>query len=85
MSCSFSLPFTGEPQQVLSKARSAVEGGGGVFNGNDQSGNFQVTAMGNTVAGTYAVAGQELQIVITSKPFFVPCRTIENFLKSQLA
>jgi hypothetical protein len=84
MACQFSIPFSGDPSVVLSKAQSAVEGQGGTFTGNAQQGNFDVTVVGNTIRGTYAVAGQHLDIQILSKPFFVPCSTIEGFLKNQL-
>lgn len=85
MACTFSVPFSGNPQATLSKVRSAVQSQGGLFEGNDQNGRFQVSAFGNHVAGTYTVMGQELHITITDKPFLLPCRTIENFLRNQLS
>lgn len=85
MACNFSIPFSASPEQVLSKARSAVQGQGGSFEGNATNGLFDVTVMGNTIKGSYSVTGQNLDIVIDSKPFFVPCSTIESYLKSQLS
>ena len=82
--CSFSIPFTGAPQDVLNRARSAVQGQGGTFTGDASGGNFGVNVFGNSIKGSYSVSGQNLNVVIDSKPFFVPCGTIENFLKSQL-
>ncbi len=82
--CSFSIPFSGAAPDVLQKARNSVQGQGGTFNGDNNSGNFQVAVFGNTIAGSYTVAGQLLQIVIDSKPFLIPCSTIEGFLKNQL-
>ena len=82
--CNFSIPFSGSPEDVLAKARRAVQGQGGNFDGDTSSGNFHVTVFGNTIAGSYTVAGQNLDIVIDSKPFLLPCNAIEGFLKSQI-
>ena len=84
MACDFKIPFTGSADDVLSKARNAVQGQGGNFTGDAASGNFDVTAFGNTIKGSYRVAGSDLNILIDSKPFFLPCSTIEGFLKNQL-
>jgi hypothetical protein len=85
MACEFSISFSGTPDAVLSKARSAVMGQGGSFTGNEDSGAFDVTAFGNTIKGSYTVSGQNLYISILSKPFFLPCSTIEGFLKNQIS
>ena len=82
--CEFTLPFTGQPQDVLGKARSAVQKQGGNFEGDETNGNFDISVFGNTIAGSYNVDGQSLNIVINSKPFLIPCSTIEGFLKNQL-
>jgi hypothetical protein len=84
MACRFKIPFTGATEQVLSKARTAVEGQGGRFTGDETSGDFEVSVMGS-IRGTYTVMGNELDIVIDSKPMFVGCGMIENFLKSKLS
>jgi hypothetical protein len=82
--CDFIIPFSGEPEKVLNKAKSAVQAQGGTFNGNANNGSFKVTFFGNTIEGSYTVSGQDLQIAIDSKPFFVPCNTIESFLRKQI-
>jgi len=84
MACAFSIPFSGAPTDVLSKARTAVEGQGGTFTGDASGGGFDVTVLENTIKGSYTISGQNLQINILSKPFFLPCNTIEGFLKNQL-
>ena len=85
MACEFSIPFAGTPETVLTKARTAVEGQGGTFSGDATGGSFDVTVIGNTIKGTYSISGQNLAIRILSKPFFLPCSTIEGFLKNQLS
>jgi len=84
MSCNFKIPFSGSSDEVLNKAKSAVLSQGGNFSGDNSTGSFDVTAFGNTIKGSYSVAGSELDIVIDSKPFFLPCSTIEGYLKNQL-
>ena len=83
MSCKFKIPFTGSLEQSLNKARTAVEGQGGTFSGDETSGSFEVSVMG-TIKGSYTVLGNELDIVIDSKPLFVSCGMIEGFLKSKV-
>ncbi len=57
---------------------------GGNFNGDTSAGNFDITIMGNTITGSYNIAGNQINITVDDKPFFVPCSTIESFLKSKL-
>lgn len=83
-SCNFSIPFSGDISSVLSKVQSAIESQNGMFDGNNSSGNFDVSVMSNTIVGAYAVNGQVIDITISKKPFFLPCNTIESFLKSKL-
>jgi hypothetical protein len=84
MACDFSIPFSGDAEAVLAKARSAVQSQGGNFNGDANSGEFNVSVFGNKIVGNYTVSGQTLNINITDKPFMVPCNAIESFLKGQL-
>ncbi|MEO6845410.1 MAG: hypothetical protein ABI184_09565 [Ginsengibacter sp.] len=83
--CNFILPFNESPLEAIAKARAAVESQNGIFNGEETSGDFEVTIFGNTIKGNYNVTGQVLNLVITEKPFFVPCSTIESFLLKQIS
>jgi len=83
--CNFTIPFTGDAAVIMGKAKSSVESQGGNFTGDTQSGNFSLSIFGNSIAGTYSVTGQELNIVIDEKPFLVPCSAIESFLKQKIA
>ncbi len=82
--CNFSIPFSGEADAVLGKARTAVQSQGGQLNGDTGAGDFTVSVFGNTIAGSYTVTGQNMNIVIDSKPFLIPCSTIEGFMKNQI-
>lgn len=80
MACKFSVTFSEPAESAVLKARNAIESQSGIFNGNESSGDFEVTVFGNHIKGTYNVEGQLLHIEITDKPFFVPCNMIESFL-----
>ena len=82
--CQFSIPFSGSSTDVLARAKSAVQKQGGAFKGDQKSGAFEVSVLGSAIKGSYIVNGQELTININSKPFLIPCNTIENFLRSQI-
>ena len=83
--CNFSIPFSGEADVILKKAKTLIESQQGIFTGDNKSGNFEITVLANTVRGNYAVTGQLLNITITHKPFLIPCSTIESFLKSKIS
>ncbi|MFL5810327.1 MAG: hypothetical protein ACJ749_12455 [Flavisolibacter sp.] len=85
MACEFSIAFSGSPEDVLAKAKKAVQSQGGNFSGDTNGGNFNVSVFGNKIVGDYTVSGQSLVINITDKPFMIPCSAIESFLKNQLA
>ncbi|HEX7458731.1 MAG TPA: hypothetical protein VF301_09865 [Ginsengibacter sp.] len=83
--CNFSIPFTGEPETILAKAKAAVESQNGNFNGDINSGNFEVSVFANSIKGHYKVSGQNLNLTITDKPFLIPCSTIESLLRSKIS
>lgn len=84
MACNFSIAVEGNAEQLIHKARTAVQGQGGTFDGGITGGTFKVTAFGNTIAGSYNVSGDQMNITITDKPFLLSCGMIESYLKSQL-
>lgn len=84
-SCNFSIPFSGDANAIVAKAKGVIEAQNGIFNGNTSSGNFEVTLLANTVKGSYSISAQILNLTITDKPFFVPCSTIESFLRSKIS
>jgi len=84
MACQFSIPFTGSSGEVLARAQQALRSQGGTLAGNDAGGSFQLNVMGSAIEGNYAVQGNQLMIVINTKPFLIPCSTIEGFLRDRL-
>ncbi len=83
--CNFSIPFSGDAESILAKAKAAVEGQSGNFAGDANSGSFEVSVFANLIKGNYQVEGNLLKLAITGKPFLVPCSTIEIFLKSKIS
>ncbi len=83
--CNFSIPFIADSSHILAKVKSAIESQNGLFEGDATSGSFEVTVLSNTLKGNYNVLGQVMNIVITNKPIFVPCNTIEGYLRSKLS
>jgi len=82
--CNFSVPFSGLPSEIYQKARTAVLDQGGHFRGDDSSGEFELVVLGSNIRGTYTIAGQALQVTIDSKPFMIPCSTIQSYLAKHL-
>jgi hypothetical protein len=83
-SCKFLIPFSGTAADIVSKAKNTVESNGGNFKGDDSFGMFNISAFGNTIKGSYTIAGQNLEIVVEEKPFLLSCSMIESFLKSKI-
>ena len=82
--CNFNIPFTGEAESIVRKAKFSIEKQGGNFTGDNISGNFSVNVLGN-IAGSYIISDQNMHIDISSSPMFIPCSQIESFMKSQLS
>ena len=82
--CNFRIPFSGDANNLINKAKGAVQNRNGNFNGDTNSGQFNVSVFGSSIVGNYTIVGNEMEVTITHKPFMVPCSTIESFLKNQL-
>jgi len=83
--CNFNIPFSGSAEEILNKAKNAIESQGGKFVGDMISGTFDVNLLSNTIKGSYLVEAQNLQLNIDSKPVFLPCNAIESFLIKKLS
>ncbi len=82
--CSFTIGIPDLAEHMINKAKAAIEGQGGIFNGDLSSGTFSVQVIGN-IEGSYTVTGQIMNIEINSKPIFISCSQIENLMKNQLS
>lgn len=83
--CKISIPFSGPASEAIVKAKAAIENQNGIFTGDEYSGEFDVSVFGNIIKGNYNVDGKILNLVITQKPFFVPCSTIESILIKEIS
>jgi len=63
--------------QALQTVRSGIESKGGIFNGNEQQGNFKASG----ISGQYQVSDM-VNVTILEKPFVVPNSLIENEVKN---
>jgi hypothetical protein len=82
--CNFSIPFSGSAEQILNRAKAAVEKQGGNFSGDAGGGSFSINVFGN-ISGRYTVSGNQLDIAIEDKPIMIPCAAIENALRNQIS
>jgi hypothetical protein len=82
--CNFSIGFPGTAADIISKVQSQIQKQGGNFNGDPSAGSFSVQVFGSTIAGSYTISGSTINVAIDSKPFFVGCGQIEDFLKSYI-
>jgi hypothetical protein len=82
--CQFTIAFSGEAENIVEKAKSAVVSQGGFFEGDTIQGKFSISLMSNTVTGSYVVEGNQLTMTITEKPIFLPCGAIEGYLSNKL-
>lgn len=78
--CQFSIPFSGDPESLMKRARQEIESAGGAFNGDLMQGSFQAKTALGSVQGSYQIAGQEIFLIIIKKPFLLSCTRIEKEL-----
>ncbi|MDH4231724.1 MAG: hypothetical protein OEW04_06810 [Nitrospirota bacterium] len=82
MAHSFTITLTDEISSVLGRVRSEITGSGGRFEGNTEYGSFDGNSFLGQIKGQYrCIAGNEIEITITDKPFIVPYGTIESEIK----
>lgn len=82
--CNITIDFSGDPEQLVRSAETAISGAGGSFTGDNSTGKFAINSPLGKVSGTYMVEGQSFNISITDKPFLVSCSRIEDELKKQI-
>jgi len=82
--CDLNINLTQPAADVVRKLKAKVIAQGGTFTGNEISGNIHVPIMGSHVSGTYTIAGQQMNMLIDHKPFFLSCSQIEGVLTAGL-
>lgn len=82
--CNINIPFTQPASELINSLRTKVQTQGGTFSGDETSGTISVPLLGSKIAGTYTISGQQVNIVITDKPFLVSCNQIQGYLTGSL-
>ncbi len=85
MAHNFDIPFEGNAEQILAKARKAIESGKGSMTGDNTTGSFSLPAGISKVKGNYVVEANKLKVTITNKPIYVSNDMIENTLKKHMS
>ena len=80
--CQFNIPFPGDAENLITRAKQAIEGAGGAFTGNVTEGSFRAKTPIGSIQGSYQVEGQQILLAITKKPFLLSCSRIEKELAS---
>lgn len=83
--CNFSIQFNASADEVANKARTAIMGAGGSFQGNADAGTFDVSTPLGDIRGNYVIEHPVIHVTITSKPFLVSCGLIEKQLRGYFA
>jgi hypothetical protein len=82
MAHTFTVTLTDEISSVLARVRTSITGNGGRFEGNMEHGSFDGKSVLGLIKGEYRrLAGDEIEIKITHKPFIVPFSRIESEIK----
>ena len=56
----------------------------GRFEGDANIGDFDIQTLGGTFSGRYVVKENVIEVIISKKPFLIPCAAIESFLKANI-
>ena len=78
--CQFSIPFSGQADGLIQRARQGIKTTGGFFNGDSSQGNFQAKTPIGSIEGSYQIIGQQIALEITKKPFLLSCARIQKEL-----
>lgn len=78
--CNFNISFTQPASELIRKLEAKVSSQGGTFTGNEASGTINVPIMGSHISGSYTIAGQQINLQIDHKPFFISCDQIQGVL-----
>ena len=80
----FTTGFSGSADQLFAKLSKLVHDNGGRITGNASAGTVSISTPIGAVDASYQVSGQDVTIHVTKRPFFLPCSTIESFVKEHL-
>ncbi|MCW3080905.1 hypothetical protein [Segetibacter sp.] len=80
--CQFSIPFSGDAESLIKRAKQEIEKVGGNLMGDGTQGSFEGKTPIGSIEGSYRVEGQQISFNITDKPFLLSCSRIEKELSA---
>ena len=82
--CNFSIPFSGNAEEIFAKAQTAITSAGGKFTGDVGAGEFSLSTFIGVIEGSYSMNSSRMNVLITDKPMFLSCSQIEKELSKYL-
>ena len=82
--CNFSIPISGNAEEIFNKAQTAITGAGGQFTGDVGAGEFSLSTFIGAIKGSYSMKASTMNVIITDKPMFLSCSQIEKELSKYL-
>lgn len=83
MASKFTLNYSGDKEQLLSKLKNAV-GDKGSLSGDSQLGNFKGNTPLGSIEGSYSIEGDTITVNISDKPFLLSTGTIQSEFEKAL-
>ena len=78
--CQFTIPFTADKESLINRAKQEIERAGGILQGDSSQGNFRAKTPIGSIEGTYQIEEQQIQLIISKKPFLLSCNRIQKEL-----
>jgi len=83
MASKFTLNYSGDKEQLLSKIKNAI-GDKGSLSGDNQLGNFKGSTPLGSIEGSYSIDGDTITVNISDKPFLLSTGTIQSEFEKAL-
>ena len=84
MDCTFTITFEGTASSLSNSIRQKILGSNGQFSGDESAGNFSIHVLAASIEGAYTIDGNNLNITISKKPFFLSCNAIKDYVEQNL-
>ena len=82
--CNFSIDFIEPAEELITKAKNAIDAMGGSFEGDAGSGSLSISTPLGKVNGTYQIENNTVHFTIHEKPLFLSCNMIEDQLRKHI-
>lgn len=82
--CKFTVPFSEEPDAIKETLTEEMKGNGGQISFSEDKGNFAIDTAIGSIAGELRMNDQSIDVAISDKPAFLPCKMIKTYLQEYL-